>query len=512
MLVFQLEDKAVSIQAFKSQIEEAEDWDQAAVSQALCSLKEGIGLQLATGLSRLSPEAAESMERLAVISHGAGLAAFEAGCRRAASQYRQYFSRAAAFREEELLEELLSLYRRAECLAREEDAKERRALAGSFRDVYYPVPALHLTAIGSRSFKSKAGYEGEKYYFLETEQKKWYAWIDARPTFYEGVRRRPAGRGGREQAPWGLSCSRERMMELELVLTGAKAAADGRISVSKDTKSEVIGTRRLSRPEVQAMIFQDYRRLLDWLRGFSREEGGGEPLALVEADIVSQGHFDTVRQRFSMELFDREGRRLLAAVRYSPEEKLTIQALERLASRLEKQGKKSVVFFGIPYLEEGQLCLYPIEYFDSRESAGGEKVAGHGEEMAADGQEAADQPGKAAALEDTPPAEAVKAAADLLGEVRRALADLFQSGLSSAPEELEKRFSRLGEACGDLGLHGAEDGLGHMAGLLEEKRHRFKMDREPVILLWTDLAAYVRKGLKETDFDLAAAGMEEKDI
>lgn len=499
VLAFQLEDKAVSIQAFKSQIEEAEDWDQAAVSQALCSLKEGIGLQLSTGLSRLSPEAAESMERLAVISHGAGLAAFEAGCRRAASQYRQYFSRAAAFREEELLEELLSLYRRAECLAREEDAKGRRALAGSFRDVYYPVPALYLTAIGSRSFKSKAGYEGEKYYFLETEQKKWYAWIDARPTFYEGVRRRPAGRGGREQAPWGLSCSRERMMELELVLTEAKAAADGRISVSRDTKSEVIGTRRLFRPEVQAMIFQDYRRLLDWLRGFSRAEGGGEPLALVEAKRVSEGRFDTVRQRFSMELFDQEGRRLLAAVRYSPEEKLTIQALERLASRLEKQGKKSVVFFGIPYLEEGQLCLYPIEYFDSMEPADRQEAA-------------ADQLGKAAALEDTPPAEAVKAAADLLGEVRRALADLFQSGLSSAPEELAKRFSRLGEACGDLGLHGAEDGLGRMAGLLEEKRHRFKMDREPVILLWTDLAAYVRKGLKETDFDLAAAGMEEKDI
>ena len=34
VLAFQLEDKAVSIQAFKSQIEEAEDWDQAAVSQA----------------------------------------------------------------------------------------------------------------------------------------------------------------------------------------------------------------------------------------------------------------------------------------------------------------------------------------------------------------------------------------------------------------------------------------------------------------------------------------------
>ena len=54
-------------------------------------------------------------------------------------------------------------------------------------------------------------------------------------------------------------------MELELVLTEAKAAADGRLSVSRETKGEVIGARRLFRPEVQAMIFQDYRRLLDWL-------------------------------------------------------------------------------------------------------------------------------------------------------------------------------------------------------------------------------------------------------
>ena len=233
------------------------------------------------------------------------------------------------------------------------------------------------------------------------------------------------------------------------MLTGAKAAADGRISVSKDTKSEVIGTRRLSRPEVQAMIFH-YRRLLDWLRGFRQEEGGGEPLALVEADIVSQGHFDTVRQRFSMELFDREGRRLLAAVRYSPEEKLTIQALERLASRLEKQGKKSVVFFGIPYLEEGQLCLYPIEYFDSMEPA--------------DRQEAADRPGKAAALENTPPAEAVKETADLLEEVRRALADLFQSGLPLHRRSLQNASAAWERPAGTLDFTGQKTGLAAWPG------------------------------------------------
>ena len=61
----------------KAREEEAGSWDQEAVLLAARSIKEGIRLQLFTGLSRLSPEAAQSMERLAVISHGAGLASFE---------------------------------------------------------------------------------------------------------------------------------------------------------------------------------------------------------------------------------------------------------------------------------------------------------------------------------------------------------------------------------------------------------------------------------------------------
>ena len=261
VLAFQLQKGAVTLEELKAMDSAAPDWDLEELSQAARQMKEGIRLQLLTGLSRLSPEAEEAMERLAVISHGAGLADFETELRAAASEYRQYFRRSGAFRTEDLLGRLLALYGKASLLERTKEPETIRQLAGTFRDAYHPGPRLHLTAIGGRSFKSKAGYEGERYYFLETEQKKWYTWTDARPSFYEGIRRRPPGNEEHAQAPWGLNCSRGKMMELEFYLTDAKAANGGRLSVSRETKSEIVGNRDLSGKEIREMVIWDYRRL-----------------------------------------------------------------------------------------------------------------------------------------------------------------------------------------------------------------------------------------------------------
>ncbi len=503
VLAFQLQRKALTVKMLKEQMEDADDWDREAVSQAARSIKEGIRLSLFTGLSRLSPEAAQSMERLAVICHGAGLPAFETDFRSAAAEYEQYFSRSASFHEEWLLARLLSLYGRA-CLL--EETKERdvlQNLAGTFRDAYLPVPDLKLTAVGSRHVKSKAGYEGEKYYFLEAEQRRWYTWMDVRPVFYEGVRRRPAGRDGREQAPWGLNCSREKMMELEFALTQAKAAQDGRLSASRETRSEVLGARRLDRPEIREMVFRDYGALL---RGLERREQKaekfygqraqvGEALALVEAAEVREGTFDAVRQRFSMEIFDSAGRKLSVAVNYSKEEKLIIQVLERLGKRLagrrgEAQGGSlPLVFFGIPYLEEGRLCLYPIAYF--------ENIRGD--------LQAPVQASEPAQNREEPMAfaDAVKSLGQFLEDIRRALTDLFQSGLLSPQEELLARLRRLGQESGAMGLSRAGKELARLADILEEQRHQLRPEPEPAIRPWMELMEYVRLGKKRTAFDLA---------
>ena len=474
ILAFQIRRKAITAEMLKAREEEAGSWDKEAVLRAARSIKEGIRLQLFTGLSRLSPEAAQSMERLAVISHGAGLASFETGFRSAAAEYEQYFSRSASFCGERLLARLLSLYDRACRLEKTRDRDTFQRLAGTFRDTYEPVPRLQLTAVGSRHVKSKAGYEGEKYYFLETGQHRWYTWMDVRPTFYEGVRRRPAGRDGGQPAPWGLNCSREKMMELEFALTQAKAAQDGRLSVSRETKSEILGTRRLDRPEIREMVFWDYRALLRDLEQKEQradqmsgpEEKSGESLALVGAARIREGTFDTVRQRFSMELFDPAGRRIQAAVNYSKEEKLTIQVLERLAKRLGEprdagegnvaeeipkgeisQGETSrernpgLIFLGIPYLEDGRLCLYPIEYF---ECIRGDMPKGRDEGQSKE-KETAQMPGDSAEGEAVGKVSSatVKTLERFLDEMEETLADLFRSGLLSPQEELLAGLSRL---------------------------------------------------------------------
>lgn len=496
ILAYQMEKGAISLEQLKAAEESQENWDREAISQASVSVREGIRLQLLTGLSRLSPDAEETMERLAIICHGAGLPAFSGRLRSSAFEYRQYFARSAAFDEKDLMTRLLSLYQDACRLEEAKKPEEIRYLAGTFRDTYQSMPRLHLTGVAAAPFKSKSGYEGERYYFLEMDQGRWYTWVDARPSFYEGVRRRPPGKNEHAEAPWGLNCSRERMMELEFFLIHPKAAADGRLSVSKETKSEIVGSRNLCREEVQRMVVWDYRKLLDGEKLRSREP------VLVGAIRCKKGSFDTVRQRFSMEIADWEGRTLQVAVNYSPDEKNTIRALEQLGERLESRGETAVWFFGIPYLEEGRLCLYPVEYFERKSfTARGENIAVPGTDIAASGE--------ALAAPDIP---AIRRAEQCLRDIQGLLGDLFQSGLNSVQAELLAQLASLEEEAEGLGLYLAAAELGNLKQAMEAKRHQTRFDPEPALASWAGLAEYLRLGLEKTQLDLAAARLQKAEI
>lgn len=493
-LAFQLEKGAVTLEILQKLLEGGEEWNPAELKATAAAIKEGIRLQLMTGLSRLSPEAAGSMERLAVISHGAGLAAFETRFREAASWYRMYFERKAQFRTEVLEEKLLDLYRRASLLLEAGTVEEVKALAGSFRDLYVPVPRLHLVAIGERAFHSKTGYDGETYYFLEIDQGRFYTWTDARPVFYEGIRRPKAGRMDQAAAPWGLNCSREQMLELEFYLDHAKAAEGGRLSSSQETKAEIVGIRDLSQEAVQKRVLWDYRALLE-LAGTDGLEPKGDLLALVGAVHCKEGVFDPVQQRFSMELTDRGGRKIQVAVRYTEEEKLLIRVLERLGRRIREQGEKPLVFLGIPYVERGELNLYPIEYFEEEGICSGR--------MELEQREAREEekPG--------PKTELVRSMELFLEEVRASLTDLFQSGLHSVREETLRDLKRLSRESEYLGLSGAGEELGILEGELSKKRHQMDFDPEPALESLIRLSRYLELCLRRTAYDRALGKMEE---
>lgn len=503
VLLFLLHRKAVTLAQLCRMSELSAEWDREEIERAAASIREGIRLQILTGLSRLSPEAAESMERLAVISHGAGLASCETELRKTASEYRLYFERSAAFRTRDLLGRLLALYQKAKQLERAENPEQISDLAGRFRDAYRPISRLHLMGLGGRSFHSKTGYEGEIYYFLDPEKGNYYTWTDARPVFYEGVRRRPAGSVEQAQAPWGLNCSREQMMELEFYLDHAKAAGDVRLSVSQETKSEIIGLRDFRTEEVRRNVFWDYEALLKSCFEDLKEAADRERAALVGAVSCGEADFDTVQQRFSMELTDVCGRKLTVAVTYTKEEKLTIRVLERFSERLKKQGNRPMVFFGLPYLREGRLWMYPVEIFE------GERFfseSGEMEQYLQEKEGAGEQEDRSAGSTGSDK-EIRQGMEQFLKEIQEALGDLFQSGLSSVQEETLENLERLAKESSALGLHRAGADLAFMEKALQEKRHRMEFDPEPVLKVWVRLTDYVRICLDKVSLDQALLEM-----
>lgn len=544
LLIWRLKEGACTLQELEAGQDAESVFDQGQMREACESLREAVKLQLCTGLSRQSPEVSVSMERLAVISHRAGLADMERSLRGAAEEYTQYFERQARFREEELLDRLLGLYRLAGQIQETGNTAELQRLAGNFRDAYEYAGTLRLIGMGSRAFKSKAGYEGEIYYFLNEADGRYLTWTDARPTFYEGTERK---RNAQEysQTPWGLECSRRQLFEMEIELADARLAPGGRLSASQETRGELLGAKSLLDDKVCKRIIWDYRRLLEIMYapgtyGAGSDGAGaagayedgtegrkGERLALLGAVRWGEAVFDKTRQRFSWELFDTQGRRIYVSLRYTREEKLVIQLLERMEKKVRKGKYASLVLFGSLYLQEGRLCLYPVEFWlqktDGLLSVCGQKTSLCPEAADKEGlpeQEAADKevpPEPEAAAGNAEPAgkasplpsrETLDIMEQYLRETGRNLADLFVSGLRSSSEELEGRILACSAEGEELGLHYAGERLAEMAELLKGRRHRMEFFPEPLLEVWEELQLYLKTCNERVSFDRVRLSLE----
>ena len=519
LLYYQMKKGVLTLKDLESAGEEGAAFHKEQAAEAALSVWEALSLQLCTGLSRQSEEVMESLERLAVISHRALLASLESGLREMAGEYKEYLERSAAFREERLLQKLLEAYRRARGIAGAGSVEEIRPLAGKFRGTYEAGGTLRLMGFGVRSFSSKTGYEGEIYYFLETKKQEFYTWTDARPMFYEGVHRRRPASVENAPAPWGLSCSREQMTDLAFELREARAASGGRLSVSQETKGEITGVKSLCHEAVAPLIFWDYEEMLShyygtFAKGRERREnnafpsgGRRERLALAGAVRWGETSFDEIEQRFSWTLYDEKGRKLFVALKYTREEKLTIALLERLEQRLRKRSYGSVVFFGALYLEEGRLCMYPIEFFLQEAGA---KCPGKPDSL--EGVSSGGETGGPGESKRTvPEGDILWTMEQYLGEAQRQLADVFVTGLDSVPDEMAQRLSACGEEGEALGLHQAGKELGLIGRLLGERRHQMEFSPEPVIEAMERFSRYLAACREKLSFDQALGAMTEEE-
>ena len=190
---------------------------------------------LASGLSRTSSQSADTLERLAVISHNEGLASFEDAFRSLQNGYEVYFSRSSSVNAAGLMDESARLYEQICRLSRVKTDRELRNLGGVFHMDYEPAGDMELIGITAEAFQSRNGYQGETVYFLEKNTKKWYTYTSARPMYYD------IKDGADERSrPWGLNVSLEELAGIEVCLKQAKAGKTGRLSSSQDTKGMIM--------------------------------------------------------------------------------------------------------------------------------------------------------------------------------------------------------------------------------------------------------------------------------
>ena len=229
LLAYQLQSGILTLEELSDTPKDGKKWDVQQMKAAAAAAKQLLSEAMSNGLARSSADIPETMERMAVISHNCSLPDFERAFRELAEEYRSYFGRKASFTEEGLLDGITALYRRA-CLLEEcEDEAQIGRLAGSFREEYLPVPDLHLMGMGRRYFRSKSGYAGYTYYFMEKDTGRWYTYTDTRPVFYDNRKISPKAAGS-APAPWELNCSLEQITDLEFVLKDPSVTESGRIS------------------------------------------------------------------------------------------------------------------------------------------------------------------------------------------------------------------------------------------------------------------------------------------
>lgn len=318
------------------------------IKNAAAQMKDYLEELMTTGLSRVSPDVTDSLERFAIISHNAGLADFEKAFRGLGTLYQSYLSRQASFLTVDLMKKLTGLYSRVNTLLDTEDIALLLKEAGEFHADYLAAGDLDLTGITIEHFEDVSGYEGETVYFLETKTDKWYTYTVARPVFYD--KRKKWGKPQKAEAPWGLNCSLENLITLRIHLMDAKCDERRRLSSSKETRGEILGTCEPDPEEFPRWYYEDFGKLFS-----ERITGQNRDLVFIQPAFCEKAVFSKTEQMLSMTLYDRQKREVILELPYSKEDARSIRYLEKIRE------EEPPCFIGKVYLRDGRIRFIPVD-------------------------------------------------------------------------------------------------------------------------------------------------------
>lgn len=343
-----LKKNALSLKELEESRKKESTADPEEVKNAARQMKEYLEELMATGLSRISPDVTDSLERFAIIAHNAGLADFEKAFRSLGILYESYLGRQASFQTMDLMRALSRLYLKTALLVEAEDPLALTKETGAFRAEYLPVGDLSLLGITMEHFDDAAGYEGETVYFLEADTKKWYTYTVARPVFYDTKRK--WGKPQKAEAPWGLNCSLERLIHLQIHLKDARSDGRMRLSSSKETRGDILGAMEPWHEALSHWYYEDFGKL------FSEQiPSQVTNLVFLQPAFCDKAVFSRTEQTLSMTLYDKKKREVILELSYSKEDAGSIRYLEKIREDAPP------CFIGKIYLRDGRIRMEPVD-------------------------------------------------------------------------------------------------------------------------------------------------------
>lgn len=503
LLWCQLEAGIVTTEELLKEGMETSVYDMEQVREAARQMRDFLEELLATGLSRVSPDVLDYLERLAIMGHNAGLARFEGYFRALADSYDRYLKRKATFQTKDLMEQITRLYRQVNGLLLAKEVHEVAELAGEFRAEYLPVGNLDLIGIAVEQYKSQTGYEGETIYFLEETTSKWYTYTNAKPVFYEGAKRR----AGRERgsflqgpAPWELGISLEKLLKVRIHLMGAKCDGRNRISSSQETHGEITGDQELQASDIKGWYYRDFGLLFQKHIG---KQSKGTELVFVQPDSCAKAEFSQTGQQLTLPLYDKAGHELMVEVTYAKEEASTIRYLERISE------KKLPCFLGKVSLRDGRLRMYPVDLMEIEAEDGVGEAQG-----LRDGDETDLAGGKAFGGEDflRQKAEEVSSGRqtkyqvveDITEEIQSLLEDLYQSGFDTVHDSTLQEIQKAASLTAQYGMEYLSGLLSGIAEEITAARHQMKRGKTSMAELYADINEYLYHCRQKTAYDRGA--------
>lgn len=488
-------EKQLTAQELAQELEQQPDLDLEELSDTAKQVGSCLEHLLETGLARSGVQQAQELERLAILCHNAGLPGWEGDIRALAEGYEKYLCRAAGQTMERLAGQLQQLYDKTMQLKELADSADSsgntisriQALAGEFRSEYLPVGDLELTGITMEHFVSDSGYEGDTVYFLDTAAGVWYTYTNARPTFYEGKKRK--GYQEKAPAPWGISLPLEGLARVRLRLRGAKCDAGGRLSSSQETRGEILGKSELTAASLKGWYYRAYDRLFaEQIPKPDKNSRTDHPcLVFVQATDFEQGRFNEITQKLELSIWDKAGRQVLVELPYSKRDEASIRYLERL----ERQ--QNPCFLGRVYLRDSQVCLYPVDILERQELEQINESTGEED----DGGDGTDAPAQS---HDKTACQALQS---YLEEVSWLLQEVYQVGSNTVQDSTLEALKQAEKQGAAYGMTMLSDWLRQLGGQLSGARHQLRRQSSEVMRIYCRLWQYVRLCHQRTAYDMA---------